>query len=72
MARRRLPGLRDRNEHGEEGHAMPRDPETGDRNQYQLYEVLHANGDRAGVAAQEDGARWRRAAVRDRVLDAGE
>ncbi|NIM47644.1 MAG: hypothetical protein GTO22_00005, partial [Gemmatimonadales bacterium] len=62
MARRQLIGLRDRVEYCEQGHASLRDPETGDRDQYQLYEILYATGDRAGVAGKEDGAKWRQAA----------
>ena len=69
MACRQLIGLRDRVEYCEQDHADLRDPETGDREQYQLYEILYANGDRAGVAGKEDGARWRRSAIRDGVLD---
>ncbi len=44
------------------------DSETGDRDQYQLYEILYATGDRAGVAGREDGAKWRHAAILDGVL----
>jgi hypothetical protein len=69
MARRQLIGLRDRVEYCEQGHPTPSDPETGDRDQYQLYEILYAAGDRAGVAGKEEGAKWRQAAVRDGVLE---
>lgn len=72
MARRQLISLRDRIEYCEQGHASPRDPETGDRDQYQLYEILYASGDRAGVAGKEDGARCRQSAIRDGVLKQGE
>jgi hypothetical protein len=72
MARRQLIGLRDRVEYCEEGRASLRDPETGDRDQYQLYEILYARGDRAGVAGKEDGAKWRQSAIRDGVLEEGE
>ncbi|UCG87889.1 MAG: hypothetical protein JSW71_04920, partial [Gemmatimonadota bacterium] len=68
MACRQLIGLRDRVEYCEQGHASARDPETGSRDQYQLYEILYAGGDRAGVAGKEEGAQWRRAATRDGVL----
>jgi len=72
MARRQLIGLRDRAEHREQGHASLGDPETGDRDQYQLYEIVYARGDRAGVAGKEDGAKWRQSAIRDGMLEEGE
>ena len=68
MACRQLIGLRDRVEYCERNAATPKDPETGDRAQYQLYEILYATGESAGVAGQEEGARWRRAAIEDGVL----
>jgi hypothetical protein len=68
MARRQLTGLRDRIEHGEKDQASLRDAETGDRDQYQLYEILYANGDRAGVAGKENGAKARQSAIRDGIL----
>jgi hypothetical protein len=68
MARRQLIGLRDRIEYCETRHASSRDPETGARDQYQLYEVLYATGDRAGVAGKEHGAKWRESAIEDGVL----
>jgi len=68
MARRQLLGIRDRVEHCEAGHANLRDPETGARDQYQLYEALYATGDSAGVAGKEDGARWRQSAIEDGIL----
>lgn len=71
MARRQLIGLRDRVEYCERDAASPTDPETGDRDQYQLYEILYAAGDRAGVAGKESGASWRQAAIRDGVLEEG-
>ena len=58
----------DRVEYCEKSDETPRDPETGDRDQYQLYEVLYAAGDRAGVAGKEEGARSRQSAIRDDVL----
>ncbi|UCC83672.1 MAG: SRPBCC family protein [Gemmatimonadota bacterium] len=71
MARRQLIGLRNRVEYCEKGRGGPRDPETGDRDQYQLYEILYATGDRAGVAGKEHGAKWRQSAIRDGVLEEG-
>ena len=72
MACRQLTGLRNRVEYCEEDQSSLRDPETGDRDQYQLYEILYAGSDRAGVAGKEDGARWRQSAIRDGVLEEGE
>lgn len=68
MARRQLVGLRDRVEHCERNPTTPKDPETGDRGQYQLYEICYASGESAGVQGKEEGARWRRAAIKDGVL----
>jgi hypothetical protein len=72
MAVRQLVGLRERVEEAAgataAGSTSPPDPETGARDQYQLYEVVYASGERAGVAGQELAARWRRAAVTDGVL----
>lgn len=68
MACRQLIGLRERVEHCEQNPATPADPETGDRAQYQLYEVLYATGESAGVPGEEEAARWHRAAIDDGVL----
>lgn len=72
MARRQLLGIRDRVEFCEVNPANPRDPEIGTRDQYQLYEVLYATGESAGLAGKEGAARWRQAAFADGVLPAGE
>jgi hypothetical protein len=72
MACRQLIGLRDRVEYCQQGHATLRDPETGDRDQYQLYEILYATRDRAGVAGKEEGTKWRQSAIRDGMLGEGE
>jgi hypothetical protein len=68
MARRQLLGIRDRAERYDAGRVTPRDPETGVRDQYQLYEVLYATGESAGVAGKESSARWRESAVKDGIL----
>jgi hypothetical protein len=68
MARRQLIGVRDRAEYWEGDQPGLRDPETGDRDQYQLYEILYAGGDAAGVPGKEQGAVWRQASIRDGVL----
>jgi hypothetical protein len=72
MARRQLLGIRDRVEYSRTGRANPRDPETGARDQYQLYEVLYASGESAGVAGKDEGARWRQSAINDGVIEVGE
>lgn len=68
MACRQLIGLRQRVERWEEEPETPSDPETGDHAEYQLYEILYASGDRAGVQGREHGARWRQAAIEDGIL----
>jgi len=68
MARRQLLGLRDRVEACEEGRGSPGDSETGARDQYQLYEVLYATGESAGIAGKEHGARWRQEAIDNGIL----
>jgi hypothetical protein len=68
MASRQLIGIRDRAESRPREDTPPPDPETGAVDQYQLYEVLYANGASAGVAGKEQGATWRQAAILDGVL----
>ena len=72
MACRQLIGLRDRIEYCEKGLTSLKDPETGDCDQYQLYEILYATGGHAGAAGKEEGAKWRQSAIRDGILDKGE
>jgi len=69
MARRQLIGVRARLEYNEEARAEPEDPETGDRAQYQLYEILYAAGGGAGVAGAEQAAQSRQSAREDGILD---
>ena len=70
MARRQLLGLREPIEAGSARAAASREAETGARDQYQLYEVLFASGESAGMPGREHAARWRRAAVAEGVLAA--
>ena len=70
MASRQLTGIRDRVESSEAHPGVVPDPETGKRDQYQLYEALYASGGSAGVAGREHAARWRRSAIEDGVLAA--
>lgn len=65
MARAQLVGVRTRAERGETG----RSAETGARDQYQLYEVVFANGERAGVEGHEAAADSHQAAIEDGVLE---
>lgn len=68
MATRQLIGIRHRVEYSEANPESPRDPETGLRDQYQAYEVLYANGERAGVEGRDDAAQWRQSAIEDGIL----
>ncbi len=63
MARRQLLGLRERAERFGARPEDPERPETGARDQYQFYETLYADGEGAGVAGKEGGARWRALAL---------
>ena len=45
--------------------------ETGRRDQYQVYEVIYASGERAGAARREGARRQRRYAVRDGIVTGG-
>lgn len=71
MASRQLVGIRDRAEALLREDAPSTDPETRDRDQYQLYEVIYADGKSAGVEGKESGRTWRRAAIADGVLQEG-
>jgi hypothetical protein len=69
MAIRQLLGIRQRVErYGARTTAPPEDPETGARDQYQLYEVIYASGDTAGVRGKELAATWRQTALEDGFL----
>ena len=68
MAIRQLRGIRDRAEqYGARG-SNPEDPETGTRDQYQLYEAIYASGDSAGVAGSEAAGRWRRYVLEEGIV----
>lgn len=68
MARQQLLGIRDRVEVGEEAHAASRASETGTADQYQLYEVMYADGASAGLEGKEHAARWRESAIENGLL----
>ncbi len=69
MARRQLIGIRQRAERYGARTQDPDEPETGARDQYQLYEVIYASGERAGKPGKEQAARWRRAAIEAELVE---
>jgi hypothetical protein len=68
MAIRQLIGIRTRVERYGTRTTAPEDPETGERDQYQLYEVIYASGETAGVKGKEHAVRWRQTAIEDGVF----
>jgi hypothetical protein len=68
MATRQLLGIRERAERYGTRAADPEHPETGAPDQYQLYEVIYADGARAGTPDKELSARWRQTAIEDGVI----
>ncbi len=69
MAIRQLHGIKERVEaHGARS-ANPERPETGARDQYQLYEVIYASGRRAGAPDKEAAEKWHRAAIAAGIID---
>jgi hypothetical protein len=69
MAIRQLCGTRKRVERYGARTENPEEPETGARDQYQLYEVVYASGESAGVPGKEQAARWRETAREDGVIE---
>ncbi len=65
MMIRQLKSLRERVLADLAGEAARHESEVGERDQYQLYEVIFADGSRGGVAGKENGARWRERAMRE-------
>jgi hypothetical protein len=70
MACAQLSNLKKRVEAWGGREADPEHPETGARDQFQYYEVIHASGEKAGVPGKEDAARWHRAAAAAGLIDA--
>jgi hypothetical protein len=69
MARRQMVGLEERAErYGDRSEDGER-PETGARDQYQLYQVIYAPGGEAGARGRRDAVAWRRSAVDDGVIE---
>jgi len=68
MAIRQLRGIKARAEAFGARTADPDAPETGERDQFQLYETVWSSGERAGTAGREKADLWRRAAEEAGVL----
>ena len=69
MVRRQLLGIKERAErYGTRGED-PEHPETGRRDQYQLYQAIYAVGGEVGVLGRTDATEWRHAAIEDRVVN---
>jgi hypothetical protein len=69
MARRQLLGIKECVErYGTRGED-PEHPETGARDQFQLYHAIYASGEDAGVPGREDAPTWRRAAIEDGMIE---
>lgn len=72
MARRQLLGIKERAERFGTRGEDPEHPETGARDQFQLYQAIYASGEVVGAPDREDAATWRRAAIEGRVIDTTE
>jgi hypothetical protein len=68
MARSQLIGIKERVENYGLRSINPDEPETGANDQYQLYEVIYVNGERAGVSGKELAERWRQTAIEDGLI----
>jgi hypothetical protein len=68
MAIRQLAGIRNRVECFGARTENPETPETGARDQYQLYETIFASGEWAGKHGKELAGRWRQTAIDDGVI----
>jgi hypothetical protein len=68
MARQQLLGIKERAERDGTRSANAQQAETGAKDQYQYYEVIYANGSRAGVRGKEQAARRRECAIKAGVI----
>jgi hypothetical protein len=68
MALRQLGNLKDLAERYGRRTQDPENPETGDRDQYQLHHVIYASGDEAGVPGCENAEQARRWAEADNAV----
>lgn len=71
MAIRQLVGIRNRVECFGARTENPETPETGAKDQYQLYETIFASGEWAGRRGKEHAAKWRQSALKDGVIVSG-
>ncbi len=70
MMRRQIAGIRQRVESYGLRNRDPDHPETGARDQFQLYQAIYASGDGVGVRGKEGAAACRRQAIEDGVVEA--
>ena len=68
MARRQLLGIKERVERYSARSGDPDHPENGLRDQYQLFEVIYASGETAGVSGKEQASSFRRMAIEDKII----
>jgi hypothetical protein len=68
MAIRQLRGIKARAEAFGARTTDPDAPETGERDQFQLYETVWSSGERAGTTGREKADVWRQAAEEAGVL----
>jgi hypothetical protein len=68
MARKQLIGIRERVENYGLRSKNPDEPETGAKDQYQLYEVIYVTGEKPGVPGKEHAVRWRQTAIEDGLI----
>ncbi len=69
MMRRQLAEIRQRAESHGDRRSDPERPETGARDQFQLYQAIYASGEEAGVRGKEGAAACRRQAIEDGVIE---
>ena len=68
MAWKQIKGIKQRVENFGDPTENPDCPETGKRDQYQLYQVIYASGESAGQTGRRDAVAWRRSAIDDGVI----
>jgi len=69
MARAQLLGIKQRVDRCGARSVDPDQTETGQLDQYQLYEVIYASGKSAGIRGKESALRWRRSAIESGVIN---
>jgi len=69
MVRRQLLGIKERAERFGTRGEDPQHPETGARDQFQLYHAIYASGEEVGLADRSDALIWRQAAIGDGVIN---